>query len=187
MPRALDLIEQAHAMLPDDSWLYSREADVWGTGDDWASSLRAAEQAWTLDPKSPWAATSVASALMNTGRMEQALERMTVASADTQSGDLVQGACWYECAWVDIVEGEERRHALARARILASRLEPLSPLGDREFKAAEARIWLDIATLGDDREEIARWAEVARSPFHRQVLANLKADPAPLSTHAAEA
>ena len=85
VPRALELMRQAHALLPDDCWLYTREADVWGASDDWEASLRASERAFAIDSRSPWAAISVASGLMNTGQMEQALERMTAAAADTQS------------------------------------------------------------------------------------------------------
>jgi tetratricopeptide (TPR) repeat protein len=177
MPRALGLIREAHTLLPNDSWLYSREADIWGIGDDWKASLRAAEQAWSLDPRSPWAAMSVGTALLNIGQLEEALGRVTAAAADTQSAELIQAACWYECAWADLMEGEERLQSVTRARALAARLEPLSPLADREFKAAVARIWLDIATLADDRGEIERWAQEARSPFHRRVLAHLKLNP----------
>ena len=60
---------------------------------------------------------------------------------------------------------------------MAGRIEPLSPLADRELRADLARIHLDIATLADDHAAVEVWAERARSPFHRQLLANLKSNP----------
>jgi tetratricopeptide (TPR) repeat protein len=175
--RAQDLLQQAHALSPDSAWLYSLEANAHGFADDWQSSLRSAERAWELDPRSSWAGTSLATALLNLGQIQESVRYLTLATENTQSIQLVQSACWHQCAIAEVLEGDDRSEALAKARALTLQLEPLSPLADKEFKNAVARAWLDIAQLADDRAEMERWTTEARSPFHRQVLANLKRNP----------
>jgi predicted Zn-dependent protease len=175
--RAKELLQRAHAMSPNSAWIYSIEADVLGFVDDWQASLRSAERAWGLDRNSLWAATSLATALMNVGDVRQAARRLAMTTSDTQSAELMRTACWYQCAITELLEDGERVESLAKARELALKIEPLAPLADRDFRASLARIWLDIAELGGDHGEMERWAKELRSPFHRQVLANLKRNP----------
>ena len=175
--RAKELLQQAHALSPNSSWLHALEANTHGFADDWKSSLLSAERAWELDPRSSWAGTSMATALLNLGRIQESVRYLTLATENTQSIQLVQSACWHQCAIAEVLEGDDRAEAVAKARALALQLEPLAPLADKEFKAALARTWLDIAQLSNDRTEMERWATEARSPFHRQVLANLKHNP----------
>ena len=177
MKRAKDLLQQAHILSPGSAWIYSLEADVFGLADDWAESLRSSERAWELDSFSSWANTSLATALMNLGDIQEAIRRLEIATGDTQSAQLLQTACWYQCAVAELQEGVERIETLAKARALALRIECLAPLADKEFKASLARTWLDIAQLGGDHAEMEQWAREARSPFHRQILTNLRQNP----------
>ena len=75
------------------------------------------------------------------------------------------------------MDGEERRQALDRAGGLAENLSALAPLADRETQSVFARARLDIAALLDDHEQMEKWAREVRSPFHRQVLENLRKNP----------
>jgi tetratricopeptide (TPR) repeat protein len=177
MRRAKELIEHAHDLSPDNAWLYSMESNVLGIADDWSESLRSAERAWELDRHSLWSATSLATALLNVGEIHEACRRLETVTVDTQSAQLAQTACWYQCAITEVLEGNERAESLSKARNLALKIEPLAPLADRDFKTSLARTWLDIAELSEDHTEMERWAKELRSPFQRQVLANLKRNP----------
>jgi len=175
--RARDLLARAHALCPGSVWIHGIEADVHGFADDWDAALKSAERACELDGDSAWAQTSRATALMNLGRIEEAARRLASVAGGTQSSQLVQTACWYQCAIAEVRGGREREEALAAARRWAQRIEPLTPLADREFRANAAKAWLDIAQLAGDHEAMEQWTTEARSPFHRQVLANLKQNP----------
>jgi len=173
----MELLGRAHSVSPDNAWVHAMEADVLGIADDWLGSLAAAERAWALDYRASWSGTSLAASLMNCDDMEEAVRRLELATAETQSPELLRTACWYQCALAEVLEGEKRAEQLANARKLMARIEPLAPLADREFRAGLAKTRLDIAQLAGDHAEMERWAEEARSPFHRQVLANLKENP----------
>ena len=175
--RATELMRQAHALSPDSAWLYAMESDVHGMADDWVAALASAERAWQLDPASPWAGASLGTALLNCGELDEAVRRLEGSAADSQSAQLVQTACWYRCAATELLEGDAREASLEKARALAARIAPLAPLADREFRRSHARTWLDIGQLAGNHEEMEHWAEEAGSPFHRQVLANLKRNP----------
>jgi tetratricopeptide (TPR) repeat protein len=175
--RASELMQQAHAISPEDAWLYSVESDVLGMADRWQEARNQAQLGHNIDPSSPWPVLSLATALLNLGKIRSAAEIMLEASTRTQFFQIVQTACWYQCALAETLEGNERRQTLEAARRLAERIEPMSPLADREFKALLARTWLDISELADDHAAMEFWSREARSPFHRKVLSNLKANP----------
>jgi tetratricopeptide (TPR) repeat protein len=175
-PRSAELIKQAHTLSPNDAWILSTEADVLGMADRWDESCQTAERGCTADPDSPWPLLNLATALLNLGRIREAVDRISAAAETSQFFQVVQSACWYQCALAETLEGNERREAITAARRLAERIQPLAPLADREFRAGMARTWLDIAELADDHTSMERWAREARSPFHRKVLAHLKAN-----------
>ncbi len=176
-PRALECIEKAHHLNADKVWVLSCESDVLGTMDRWEDALRCAEQAWELGPGAPYAAESLALALLNLGRVNESAERMARATENTQSYEVAQIACWHQCAFAETLEGAERDHLLARARSIAARMVELAPLADRDTRAQFARAHLDIADLADDHAEMERWSKDVRSPFYRKMLANLKRNP----------
>ena len=175
--RAQDLLKQAQTLSPQSAWIYSIEADVLGMADQWQDSLRSAERGCAADSRSPWPILILANALLNLGEIGVAVRRLAHAAEDTQFQQVVQTACWYHCALAETLEGDKRRHALEEARRLAEQIEPMSPLADREFRASLARAWLDISELADDHAAMEHWSRGARSPFHRKVLSNLKANP----------
>ncbi len=176
--RAQQCLDRAHSLAPNDSWVLSCESDVHGQADRWLDALRSAERAWELDPGAPFAAASLGASLLNLGRVQEAAERLHAAAEGCQSFDIVLYAAWYQCALAETVEGQQRRAILEeRARPLADRLTAVAPLADRDARAAIARTYLDIADLADDYAGIERWTNEVRSPFHRQLLANLKKNP----------
>ena len=175
--RSSELLKEAHRLLPNDSWVFGCQSDCFGLAEDWQSAHEAAEESFRLDPRSPWAAPRLSTALLNLGRIEEAAERIVRTAAEGQSCELVQAAIWYQCALAEVSEGPARADAIAGARNLAVRLEPLAPLADREFRTGTARIWLDIAQLEGDRAAMAHWSQFARSPFHRSALENLARNP----------
>lgn len=175
--RAADLMDRAHALSPENAWLYSIEADMHGMADRWQDSRRSAERGCVADPRSPWPLLSLATALLNLGEIDEAVRRLSAGAEEIQFFQVVQAACWYHCALAETIEGDKRAQVLASARRLAERIEPMAPLADREFKSGLARTWLDIAELADDHEAMEHWSKAARSSFHRRVLANLKANP----------
>jgi hypothetical protein len=77
----------------------------------------------------------------------------------------------------ETLDGESRRSALDHALELADRLPTLAPLADRDPRRFFSRIRLDIAELADDHAEMEHWAEEARIPFYRKILANLRQNP----------
>jgi tetratricopeptide (TPR) repeat protein len=175
--RARELLSKAHEISPGSPWILSQEADILGMADCWRDSLASAERGCQADPKSPWPALAVATALLNLDETEEAARRLSQAAESTQCFQIVQAACWYHCALAETREGDERNEILHAARKLAGRVELMAPLGDREFKTSLARTWLDLAEMSDDHAAMEHWASQAPSPFHRSVLANLKANP----------
>jgi tetratricopeptide (TPR) repeat protein len=175
--RARDLLDKAIELAPGSAWILSQEADVLGMADLWHDSLQSAERGCKADPSSPWPVLSLASALLNLGQIQEAVRHLSLAAENSQFFQIVQTACWYHCALAETREGNERREILDAARKLADRIEPMAPLADREFKTSLARTWLDLAEMSDDHAAMERWAQAARSPFHRKVLANLKGNP----------
>ncbi len=170
-------IEKAKALRARDSWVLSCESDVLGMEDRWDEALEAAERAWEFGPGTPYAARSLTSSLLNLRRVGEAAERLAEAAKTGESYELPLLAAWYLCAKAETLSGDERKQTILRAAEFAKQMAGLAPLADREMKALFARTWLDIAEMMDDHEGMARWAEEARSPFHRQVLQNLRKNP----------
>lgn len=170
-------IERASFYKPNDCWVFSCEADVLGLEDRWDDALRSAERAWEINPGAPYAAHSLGQSLLNLRRVREAADRLSAAAESCQSFEVACGACWHLCALAETLEQDERRRTVSRARALAANLPSLAPLADRETRAVLARVWLDIAQQDDDHNETERWADEARSPFHRAVLKNLRANP----------
>jgi tetratricopeptide (TPR) repeat protein len=175
--RTTELLDEANRLLPNDSWILGCQSDCLGLAEDWKGSLETAEESYRLDPRSPWAAPRLSTALLNLGKVEEAAQKIVCAATEGQSCELVLAALWYQCALAEVLDGKARVEALATTRSLAGRLEPLAPLGDRDYRTMTARVWLDIAQLDGDRAAMAHWSQFARSPFHRSVLENLRKNP----------
>jgi tetratricopeptide (TPR) repeat protein len=175
--RAEDLLKQSHELFPRSAWVFSMESDVFGMADRWQDAVHSADLGCQADPRSPWPVLSLATALLNLGEVTEAVKRISLAAMDCQYFHVVQTACWYQCALAETLEGDERRRTLDEARQLAERIQSMAPLADREFSTSLARTWLDLAEMSDDHAAMERWAQEARSPFHRKVLVNLKANP----------
>ena len=148
--RATELMEQAHALSPGDAWLHSLESDVLGMADRWTDARQIAERGCQADPRSPWPVLSLATSLLNLGEIREAVAVSSRAAEKSQFFQIVLTACWYHCALAETSQGAERSEALEAARELAERVEPMTPLADREFKVLGARTWLDISELADD-------------------------------------
>jgi predicted Zn-dependent protease len=170
-------ISRARKHKARDSWVLSCESDVFGYEDRWVEALESAEQAWSISPGTTYAARSLAGSLLNLRRVEEAAERMAIAAENGQSHEIATLACWYLCALAETRDGNERIEILNRAKKVADRLESLAPLADRETRRNFALTRLDIAEMSDDREGIERWAAEGRSPFHRKMLENFRANP----------
>ena len=175
--RAHMYIARAREHKSRDSWVLSCESDVFGYEDRWVEALESAEQAWSIGPGTPYAARSLAGSLLNLRRVHEAADRMAIAAENGQSHEIASVACWYLCALAETYDGIERIEILNRAQKAAERLESLAPLADRETRRNFALTRLDIAEMSDDREGIERWAAEGRSPFHRKMLENLRANP----------
>lgn len=170
-------LERAHSLQFRDGWVTTCESTVLGLEDRWAEALKAGEEGWEATSGSPHAATALSNSLLNLGRVPEAAQRLRSASEDCQSYEIVQLACWYQCAQAETLDGDRRRDVLDCAQKLAERLPSLAPLSDRDPRRFFARIRLDIAELADDHDAMARWAEEARIPFYRKVLGNLRQNP----------
>jgi len=171
-------LDRAHSLRDRDGWVTSCKSEVLGLEDRWNEALESAELAWEIDSGTPHAARSLANSLLNTGRVPEAAERLTVASDHCQSFEVVHLACWFQCALAETFEGDRRRRALDLAQRLGECLPTLAPLADRDSRRAIARTHLDIAELADDHAEVERWAEEAHIPFYRKILSNLRQNPA---------
>jgi tetratricopeptide (TPR) repeat protein len=172
--RAHECISLAHSLVTNDSWVQTCEASVLGMADRWSDALCAAERAWEVDPGSPFAANSLGASLLHLGRVQEAADRLYGCANTSQSYQIVAEACWFQCAIAETLDERQRHDCLERARSLAAKLPRLAPLADRETRTNFARMQLDIAELADDHAEIEHWSAELRSPFHRQLLANLK-------------
>jgi predicted Zn-dependent protease len=172
--RSYQCLEVAHSLSPDDGWVLSRESDVFGLADRWAEALNSAERAWEVDPGAPFAADSLGASLLKLGNVQHSADLLYSAAENSQSHEVVMHACWHQCALAETLEVRQRHSVLDRARALASKLTELAPLADRYSRTGFARANLDIAEVADDHAEMERWSTEARSPFHRQLLLNLK-------------
>ena len=170
-------LERAHSLQCRDGWVTSCESDVLGLEDRWGEALNCAEVAWEINPGSPHAARSLSTSLLNLGRVPESAKRLADASENSQSYEVVHLACWYQCATAESLEGDDRRRALDSARAFAERLPILAPLADRNPRRFFSRTRLDIAELSDNHAEMEHWAEEARVPFYRKILANLRNNP----------
>ncbi|HTT19509.1 MAG TPA: tetratricopeptide repeat protein [Candidatus Sulfotelmatobacter sp.] len=170
-------LDRARSIQERDGWVMSCESDVLGLEDRWSEALKSAEFAWEIDSGTPYAARSLSNSLLNTGRVQEAAERLTAASDHCQSFEIVHLACWYQCALAETFEDDRRRGALDVAQRLAECLPGLMPLADRESRRLIARVHLDIAGLADDHAAMERWAEETRIPFYRRILSNLRQNP----------
>jgi tetratricopeptide (TPR) repeat protein len=175
--RAHQCLERAQSILCQDGWITSCESDVFGLEDRWNEALKRAELAWEINPGAPHAARSLSNSLLNLGRVRESAERLSTAAEDCQSYEVVQLACWYQCALAETLDGDARRRALDDALVFAERLPSLAPLADRNPGRFFSRIRLDIAALADDHAEMERWAEEMRIPFYRKILTNLRQNP----------
>ena len=172
--RAYECLEQAHTLAPNDGWVLSCESDVYGIADRWVDALDSAEKAWAANPGAYFAANSLGISLLNLGRVEESAERLRRASEGSQSYQLVLEACWHLCAYSEVLEGKQKRSVLDQARSLAETIPSLTPLLDRDSRRSVARVNLDIAEQSDDHGAMEHWSTELQSPFHRQLLANLK-------------
>jgi tetratricopeptide (TPR) repeat protein len=175
--RAHQCLERAHRILCRDGWITSCESDVLGLEDRWNEALKRAELAWEINPGTPHAARSLSNSLLNLGRVQESAQRLSTVSEDCQSYEVVQLACWYQCALAETLDGDARRRALDDALVFAEHLPNLAPLADRNPCRFFSRIRLDIAALADDHAEMERWAEEMRIPFYRKILTNLRQNP----------
>jgi tetratricopeptide (TPR) repeat protein len=175
--RAHLCLESARSLQCRDEWVTCCESDVLGLEGRWREALESAELAWEIKPGAPWAAQSLSTSLLNLGRVEESARRLTEASENCQSYEVVRLACWYQSALAETLDGGSRQKALDHARVLAERLPTLAPLADRDCRRFLAHTRLDIAELADDRAERERWAEEVRIPFYRKILANLRKNP----------
>ena len=171
---AHEYIRRAYAVGSDPAWAASCHSDVLGLEDKWEAALRPAEAASVQNPGAPYAAHSLAQALLHLGRIEESAARLSDAARQSQSHEVVLIACWHLCALAETVDGDARARAALAARTLVQMLPELAPLADRETESAFARTHLDIATLLNDQNEIELWAEKVKSRFHRTVLDNLR-------------
>jgi tetratricopeptide (TPR) repeat protein len=176
--RAHDSITRAHAAKARDSWVLTCESDALGLEDRWEDARRAAEEAWEIDPGAPYAARSLGASLLNLRRVDEAACRLVAATENSESYEVAHVACWYQCALAETLAGDERQQALSTARLLVDRLPDLAPLADRESRSLFARTRLDLAELADDHDQIELWAKQVRAPFYRQVLENMRKNPA---------
>ena len=174
---AHECLRRALSLHGRDEWITSCESDVLGLEDRWGEALQCAELAWEISPGTPHAARSLSASLLNLGRVKESADRLAAASEDCQSYEIVQLACWYKCALAESLDGDGRCLALGDALRLAERLPALAPLADRNPRNFFARFRLDIAEQADDHAEMEHWAEEARVPFYRKVLANLRQNP----------
>jgi tetratricopeptide (TPR) repeat protein len=175
--RSRRLVERAHALLPNDSWVLACESGILGLEDRWTDALNAAEAAWKLDPGAPYAASALGNSLLNLGRVEEAADRLSRAAENSQSYEIGLLACWYQCAFAETLNEPERPEVLERTRRLAEKLPSLAPLADRVTRSQLAIMSLEIAVLAGNHEQMEKLAIEARSPFHRRVLENLRGNP----------
>ena len=174
---AYQCLERARALDVKDGWVLSCESDVLGIEDKWKEAAEAAQRAWEMNPGAPFSARSFSNALLNLGRVNESARWLAAASEGSQSYEIVHLACWHHCALAETLEGSARTEALAAAQAFIDRLPALTPLADRESRAAMARSRLDIAQLADDHEAMERSAKETRIPFYRRVLENLHTHP----------
>lgn len=175
--RAAGWIERARALAERDSYIVCCESEILRLADRWPEALAAAERAWEISPGTRYAVQCVCDSLVHLGRLEEAAERAATAAEGTESWEVASLAGWHLCALAETLEGEARRNLVQRATRLVDRLPDLAPLADRETRSYFARARLDLADLSGDHEEMARWAEQVRSPYHRRVAANLHKNP----------
>jgi len=175
--RAHACIGRAKSLETRESWVFSCESDVFGLEDRWDEAMKSAEISWEMNAGTPYGAHSLGDSLLNLRRIREAAGRLSLAAEGCESFEVALMACWHACTLAETVEGEERSRVLGRAEELAEQVSKLAPLADRETRGWFARSWLDIAELKDDHAAMERWANEARSPFHRKVLENLRRNP----------
>lgn len=172
--RAHACIARAKSLETGESWVFSCESDVFGLEDRWDEALKSAEISWEMNPGTPYGAHSLGNSLLNLRRIAEAADRLSTAADGCESFEVALLACWHVCTLSETLEGDERTRVLRKAEELAEQGSNLAPLTDRETRGWFVRSRLDIAELRDDHVAMERWANEARSPFHRKVLENLR-------------
>lgn len=176
--RAHALLERASALDPDSGWVHACRANVLLLADQRDAALEAAEQAAQRAPGAPYAAGALGRSLWHVRRHEDAATRLQAVALSSQSYEVCAQACFYMCALAERLGGEQQQLWGQRARAVAARLAPLSPLADRTTLRESARLQLDAAEQCGDREAVKAHAAAIGQPFYRQVLRNMEANPA---------
>src|SRR5206468_6016334 len=83
-------IERASFYRPNDSWVFSCQADVFGLEDRWDDALRSAELAWEINPGAPYVAHSLGQSLLNLRRVREAADRLSAAAESCQSFEVAR-------------------------------------------------------------------------------------------------
>jgi len=171
--RAEPLLEQARSTGGEPAWVGCCTAEVLLLEDRWQDALAVAEGVCASAPGMPAGYSVLGRALVKLGRLEEAVERLTAAADRRQSFELLLLAIWYTCALAERGTANARRRLARDALDLASGLDELAPLVDRESRSQIAGAHVDAAMLLGDHELARRQADRVLSPYFRAVLANL--------------
>lgn len=150
---AFDLCRRAVELHSERAWVYSCQSFVFQSADRLDEALASAEEAWSLLPGAPHAASALVHVLQRMERHVDAAARVWSVWPVTQSFEV---ACSLLHAASTVVERHPDQAALwlPRAQEIIARLPTLAPLGGRAL-----RDWLDgvernMALLTRDRTRL---------------------------------
>lgn len=161
----------------EKAWVHCCQAEVLCLEDRWPEALAAAGIAWQLSPGMPQASATYGKVMAKCGRIREAALALHPVALAKQSFETILTAVWYICAVAERSPRDEMRELAHQARVLADRLEALTPLADAEGRSNQARIHIDIAWLLRDFQGMAQQAANIQHPFYQRILENVGANP----------
>jgi tetratricopeptide (TPR) repeat protein len=159
--RAEQLIRPLLLEEPGTSFAWSVQADLLEWQDRWEESLAAAEKALSIQPTHLSSLHSQFDMLMALGREKEAIEKLEMACARTQSASLLRTLAAHQ------IELEQHEAALASL----ARHEVLQPFMDADLRRWQAGRSCDLASAMGNHEEALKQARIAgeHSGFYKKV------------------
>ncbi len=164
--RADACLDRLLKAAPDLAWAYTIRCDLLSWQDRHEEALAAAERALELRPTLISAILSQHDELLKLGRDDEALARLAKASAELQSGALLQRLALLQ------IELDHREEALETL----NRHERMMPLMEKNLRCWQAGRRCDLASAMGDHDEALRQARLAAEGvgFYKKVAEYLE-------------
>lgn len=158
------LLSEAETIAPESAWVQLERSNFCELADDYDGALAAVLRALSLRESYRPAIAQHANILTLLGRDDEALVVLEAGAANLESGSL--------CA--SLFDLQMEREQYREAETTLSRIEKLSPLGDKPHRKWMNGRLADVRYHLDDREGAARHARLAGGGFYERLAERME-------------